>query len=208
MHPTPPSERRGAANWKGPADARWLIPGMALLLGGLLLWRFGGPLDRGLFDLLLLDREPGWAAFMRALTMLGGFAILAPLAVLIGAALAFTGRRGAAIWLLLTVISGRCLIDLLKMLADRPRPPLDDRLTEVSSMSFPSAHAGNSLLTLLALLALFPAARRWLPAGAALILAIGWSRIGLGVHWPSDVLAGWGLAILWASAAMRWRPAR
>lgn len=189
------------------SELRWPLAGLAMLLAGVALWCFGAPFDLGLFDLLLLDQEPRWAALMRGLTTLGGFAVLGPLLLLIVVALFATRRRRPAIWLLATVMSGRIAIDLLKMITDRPRPPLDDRLTEVSSMSFPSAHAGNSLLTLLALLIVFPAVRRWMfPIGAALILAIGWSRIGLGVHWPSDILAGWGLALFWVAIAMRWMP--
>ena len=190
------------------SELRWPLTGLAILLAGVVLWCFGAPLDRGLFDLLLLDQQPRCAALMRGLTILGGFAVLGPLLLLIVVALFAARRNKPAIWLLVTVMSGRIMIDLLKMITDRPRPPLGDRLTDVSSMSFPSAHAGNSLLTLLALLVVFPAARRWLlPFGAGLIVAIGWSRIGLGVHWPSDILAGWGFALLWASVAVRWLPA-
>jgi len=93
------------------------------------------------------------------------------------------------------------LSDLAKRLVDRGRPPVSLRLLVEGEPSFPSGHAANSAavyLTLALVLAVFvfrrPLVRVAVVAGAGVIAgAIGTSRLVLGVHWPSDVLAGWAL---------------
>ena len=86
-------------------------------------------------------------------------------------------------------------------------PPLGVQLDQVQTFSFPSSHSAGSLLTWLALSALFSDRLRWLPAVAiGFPLVIGWTRMALGVHWPSDILAGYGLALIWVGVALRWRP--
>ncbi|GAA4003060.1 hypothetical protein GCM10022211_13180 [Sphingomonas humi] len=92
------------------------------------------------------------------------------------------------------VVGGRIGIELIKLIADRPRPGFEAHPVDVHSQSFPSGHAGNSMLTFLSL-ALFVAPERWQrPAVAVAViasLAMGATRPLLGVHWPTDVLAGW-----------------
>lgn len=101
--------------------------------------------------------------------------------------------------------TGGRAVALIKGVVERARPDLADRLVPVSSASFPSSHAANSAIVYLTLAALVAqvvpdrANRRALFAGAILLSAlIGISRIYLGVHWPSDVLAGWSFGALWA----------
>lgn len=97
-------------------------------------------------------------------------------------------------FLLSTVIGGRIGIELIKLFVDRPRPSFDAHPVVVHSQSFPSGHAGNSMLTFLAL-ALFVTPDRWRPLAVTVAVAasllMGITRPLLGVHWPSDVLAGW-----------------
>jgi undecaprenyl-diphosphatase len=95
----------------------------------------------------------------------------------------------------------------LKQLFGRERPPLALHAVEVVNPSFPSGHAMLSAvvyLTLAVLIARFAERRRVkayaLAAGVALTLLVGASRVFLGVHWPSDVLAGWSLGAAWALA--------
>ena len=95
--------------------------------------------------------------------------------------------------------------NLLKAAFERPRPDLVAHLVDVSSLSFPSGHAMMSTvtwLTLAALLATVQSTRRMkvyvLAVGACLALLIGVSRVFLGVHWPTDVLAGWCIGAAWA----------
>lgn len=104
-------------------------------------------------------------------------------------------------------VSGSIGVALAKQLVGRERPALVDHLVEVGSASFPSGHAANSaiiyLTIALTVMQIVPAKRaRWFLFAATLLLvtAIGVSRVYLGVHWPSDVLAGWSFGALWALA--------
>lgn len=112
------------------------------------------------------------------------------------------------------VLGGRIAVELLKLAIYRPRPFFTPYPVDVSSMSFPSGHAGNSMTTFLAM-ALIAAPTRWRPAAiAGAILAsvtIGLTRPLLGVHWPTDVVGGWTFGIVWVSVLVgltaRWRDA-
>lgn len=97
------------------------------------------------------------------------------------------------------------LIPLLKELIGRPRPDWPMPLVETSSPSFPSGHAARAaLIYVLAafVLPMLTSARRALTLAlcAALLLAVGVSRVVLGVHWPSDVIGSWLLAGFWLRA--------
>jgi undecaprenyl-diphosphatase len=113
-------------------------------------------------------------------------------------------RWQGALFVTGVLLSGISLSTLIKAWVARPRPGLVAHLDQVSSMSFPSGHALNSSLFYLTLaLVLAPLLKQrstqWCLYGFALIssLAIGMSRIALGVHWPSDVLASWIIAYAW-----------
>lgn len=181
-----------------------------MLLGGFALWRLDLPFDRPLLDSLRLDAGNPLVPITSLLTTLGGSAVLIPLALLVIAWLLVQRRAGLALWLLVTIGSGRLAVEAMKLLFARDRPPLPDRLAEVSSHSFPSSHAAGAMLTALALAMVLPARRRVraLPLAFAAGLAVGWSRMALGVHWPSDVIAGFGLAILWVGVARYSLPQR
>jgi membrane-associated phospholipid phosphatase len=185
-------------------DRRMLIAGGALLLLGLLLWA-AHPVDRAIHHAALLARQ-GWAVGQALrCTALGGLLVMGPVA-LAAAGWLFWRRRGAeALWLILTIASGRLVVEGVKLLVQRPRPPVADRLELVTSWSFPSSHSAGTMMTCMALAMLWGRPAGWI---AALIAAgaIGWSRVALGVHWPSDVLAGWGFGLLWVGMASRWRP--
>jgi len=133
-------------------------------------------------------------------TQLGGSFFLIPLTLVVAGLLWWCRERRSALLLLGTTWSGRALIEVIKLLVDRPRPAFDPYPVIVSSKSFPSGHAGNSTLTYLAI-ALFAVPQRWRPQALAIaaLLAgtIGWSRPMLGVHWPTDVMGGWTFGLLW-----------
>ncbi|WP_338503281.1 phosphatase PAP2 family protein [Sphingomonas kaistensis] len=96
--------------------------------------------------------------------------------------------------LLAAVLVTRIGVEIIKAVVDRARPSLDPHPVVVHSQSFPSGHASNSMATFLAL-ALFVAPERWrrptVMAAVTASLVMGATRPVLGVHWPSDVLAGW-----------------
>ena len=170
----------------------------------------GGPtaeLD-GALSASMRPPAQGWiaqAAF--AITWLGDWLVLVPLAVASAAYLVWQQRCVEAFSLLATVAAVRVLVELQKAWLGRPRPNVDQWMVEYSA-SFPSAHAANSLATFLAIAILLPksrTARRTL-VGVALACSalVGASRIVLGVHWPSDVIGGWAFALiatspLWSS---------
>lgn len=142
---------------------------------------------------------------MRDITSLGSASVL----VLITAATIFyfllVRRPATALFIFIAVAGGQVLSSLLKFSVDRPRPDLVSHLVNETSLSFPSGHAMLSAVTYLTLGSL---AARFLPdrqtkafmLGLAVLitLLVGTSRVYLGVHWPSDVLAGWCAGFAWA----------
>ena len=145
---------------------------------------------------------------VRDLTALGGV-LITSLASLLGVAYFLLDRRPrAALFLAGSIAGGIGLTFLLKMGFDRPRPDLVAHQMEALSASFPSGHSATAAVVYLTLGALIARAlpRRGLRALAvgtavALTLGIGVSRVYLGVHWPTDVLAGWVVGAGWALAA-------
>lgn len=154
-----------------------------------------------------LARGPDWLALaMRDWTALGGRSAQSLLVAFAAAILHASGRRGAALFLLAAVLGGWALGPILKALFDRPRPEVAAHLVEVASPSFPSSHATQAAAGWLGLAAVLAAERRAaarvLPfaLAAALVVVIGVSRTFLGVHFPSDVLAGWCAGAAWVAA--------
>jgi len=183
------------------------IAGLFLFISGLLLWRLAPGTDRWLFDGLHLDRAGPWTEPARLFTATGGLIFLGGLTLAVSAGLIIFGERRRAIWLIATVAGARLTVEAAKWLFARDRPPLLDQLTTVSSHSFPSAHATGTMTVWLALALAFPSrSRTLLPFALAIAVSIGWSRIALGVHWPSDVIGGFGLAFLMTGIARLWLP--
>lgn len=139
------------------------------------------------------------------ITALGGGTVLT-LIVIAAAGLLLAQRLWLTALLLVTSCwTGGQVVQAIKTAVGRARPDLAERLVPVASASFPSGHAANSAIVYLTLAALASqvvrthAARAYLFAAAALLTAlIGASRVYLGVHWPSDVIAGWSFGALWA----------
>lgn len=202
------------------AEGRTLAA-LALLAGA--LWAFvalaeevveGGTrsVDERLLLLLRTPGDPsdplgprGVETLMRDVTALGGFTVLTLVTAAVAGALLIRRQPRSALFLVLCVAGGQLVSRLAKLGFDRPRPDLVPHGTEVLSASFPSGHsmmAAVVWLTLAAMLARSEPQRRmkaYLVALAALVVvAVGVSRVYLGVHWPSDVLAGWTLGAGWA----------
>jgi undecaprenyl-diphosphatase len=180
-----------------------ILAGAMLVAAGLISWLTG--LDYRLHDLLRLSVASPLRTPALALTTLGGFATMGPLGLAMVLILLLGRRWRAALWLFLTVGSGRLVVEGSKFLVTRPRPPRADWLDPVASWSFPSSHSAGSMLTCVALAALSGMRPAYAPA-IVFSLLVGWSRMALGVHWPGDVLAGWGFGLLWVGLATRMRP--
>ncbi|MBU6266118.1 MAG: phosphatase PAP2 family protein [Sphingomonadales bacterium] len=156
-----------------------------------------------------IPRGPGWlTGDAVALTRLGSPAFLWALVLASAALLACTRRVRMALFLVATTAGGLTLVSLAKLAFHRARPDVVSHLVPVQTLSFPSGHAADSAivyctLALLALPCLRAAAARAAAMTAALGLpvAIGLTRIYLGVHWPSDVVAGWCIGAFWALLA-------
>ena len=150
---------------------------------------------------------PAWFEHAMAdITALGGFAVLTLLVGMIAVFLLVMRKWGKAILLVAAPITGTLLSEGLKLGFGRPRPDLVSHLAETQSASFPSGHAMLSAITYLTLgvlLARITQGRfaKGLIISFAIMLTVlvGASRIYLGVHWPSDVLAGWCLGSAWAA---------
>jgi membrane protein DedA with SNARE-associated domain/membrane-associated phospholipid phosphatase len=186
------------------AGGLWLFGGLAEdLLTGDPIVRF----DRALDDYLHAHATPHLTTFFLIVTALGSIEVIVLLGVIVAAFLAW--RRG---WLLLgswlAAVAGSAVLNqLLKGLFARPRPHFDHPLLVETSYSFPSGHAMESfvvygMLAYFAVLAL----RTWesrvgMVLGAALLVVlIGFSRMYLGVHYFSDVIAGYAAGGVWLSA--------
>ncbi len=150
---------------------------------------------------------PPWLQL--AMRDISGLASTTVLLFVMAAALAYllaVRRRAMALFVLLALGGGQVLASLLKLGVDRPRPELVPHLVEVVTLSFPSGHAMGAALTygtlgvLAAGIAPNRAARICLLSLAVIAtLLVGVSRVYLGVHWPSDVLAGWCAGFAWAA---------
>jgi undecaprenyl-diphosphatase len=165
-------------------------------------------------SILLLFRDPAnpdtvigpsWMHEMvRDITALGSFSLLGLLVLGVCAYLYLARMRSAAVFVLVSVLGGTLLSTVLKMGYNRPRPDLTT-MSEQFTASFPSGHAMLSAVTFLtlgALLARFAPTRRLqilsLAGALLLTLLVGFSRLYMGVHYPSDILAGWCLGSAWA----------
>ena len=153
------------------------------------------------------------------LTALGGPTVICLGVLLTLCYLLFARRRIAAKTIFVSTAGAFALTASLKWFFDRARPTVVPPLSTVSSGSFPSGHAALSAAVYLTMAALLareapnPGARRFvLAAGVLLTFLVGATRVLMGVHYPSDVLAGWILGSAWAllcsGAARRWRRAR
>ncbi len=217
--PTTPSRRIALFAKLGAHEIGGLV---ALFAGAALVLLFGlladevveGDTDKIDRAVLMAFRTPGTAAdpigpawveeMVRDLTALGSYAfIIVILACSLGYLL-LTRKFGLALFLLAAEAGGMLLSNLLKVGFARPRPDIE-HAARVFTSSFPSGHATLSAVTFLTLGALLTrtnADRRvklyFLAVAILLTFIVGLSRVYLGVHYPSDVIAGWCLGSAWA----------
>lgn len=149
---------------------------------------------------------PSWVEELaRDVTGLGGGGLVTLVTLASALFLVLQGKRLLAGYLFGAVAGGTVVSLILKWGFDRPRPDLVPHGQVVYTSSFPSGHSMVSAVAFLTLGALLASAqtnllmRAYLIALAAfLTLSVGVSRVYLGVHWPTDVLAGWTAGAAWA----------
>jgi undecaprenyl-diphosphatase len=208
------------ARWLAQQEAAVLVAVLAVLLALFGFIRVAEELGEGELAnidewLLRLLRVPGhpdipigpsW--LMEAaqdITALGGRTMLLAVTLFAIGYLALEAKYGA-MWLVTIAVGGGGLLNtVMKHVFGRDRPEVVPHLVAVTSLSFPSGHsmlAAILYLTLGALLARFSARRRtrvyMLTAALFATFMVGSSRVYLGVHYPTDVLAGWCAGLVWA----------
>lgn len=160
------------------------------------------PYDEAALHTVNSVASPLLDALVVSTTQLGG--VLGVMVLTIGIAmLLWRRRRRSMAALLVTGVSGAVLLNLLlKAFFQRDRPQLWERLVTENSYSFPSGHAMASSALAISLMVIFwPTRWRWVAvaAAASYMVVIGLTRLYLGVHYPSDVLAGWAVSSVWVS---------
>jgi undecaprenyl-diphosphatase len=149
---------------------------------------------------------PHWfEKFVRDCTALGDAGVLTVITLVVSGFLLLQGKTRVTVLIVVAVAGGMLLSTILKRGFDRPRPELVPHDVRYDSTSFPSGHAMHAAvvyLTLGALLAHVQPERRLkiyvLSVAVLLTALVGCSRVYLGVHWPTDVLAGWAAGAAWA----------
>ena len=179
------------------------VVALTLAVGGLVT------LDTSWRDWLIDRRSSPLTVVMTVFTTVGSSLALVPLALGVAAWLALAGgARREALLVAGTTLGAMLLSPLLKSVIGRARPE-DSHLVLVDSWAYPSGH---SLTSAAVIGVLTTVVWRRLPAGTAravvavagvmLVVAVGISRIYLGVHWPTDVLAGWLIGALWLAVCL------
>jgi undecaprenyl-diphosphatase len=149
---------------------------------------------------------PEWLEFsMLDVTALGSFTVLMLVVVAVTGLLLLQSRYQTALFAVTTAVSGEVASFILKRMFDRPRPTVVPNLRNVTP-SFPSGHAMESAIVYLTLGAVLmrvaerrPTKIYALSVAVLLTMVIGLSRVYLGVHYPTDVIAGWAVGFLWAA---------
>lgn len=148
---------------------------------------------------------PGWlTGTVRDVTALGGYTVLTLMSLAAAGYFAVRQKWAAAVRVV-AAAGGAAVCDAVKGVFARPRPAVVPHLDDVYTASFPSSHAAASAAVYLTLALVLagrrPRLRRYLLTVAVLSsLLVGFSRVFLGVHFPTDVLGGWAVGVGWAAA--------
>lgn len=157
------------------------------------------------FDVAILESvhslaTPARDAAVRALTDLGYTWWVGGMTVILLIVLLYMKKRYQALVVAFGVGGSVVINLLLKALFQRDRPQLWERLVVENSHSFPSGHAmASASLAVVIIVLLWPTKWRWLAlaGGAVYMLLIAFTRLYLGVHYPTDIIAGWAVTTAW-----------
>jgi membrane-associated phospholipid phosphatase len=176
------------------------VAAVAVFVALALLAHPGGPagLDAQVHAWVSEHRSDALTTFFTRYTGLGQWFVLTAAAIAAIAALAASARRREALFLFVAMTVELLLNVVLKLAFARSRPPAGEALVHAGGYAFPSGHSMSSATFALALVVIAWPTRWRVPAAllaAAFALLLGASRIYLGVHWLTDVLAGWAMAV-------------
>jgi len=163
--------------------------------------------DSAVLNWVATHQGPRWMQeVVRDITALGGLAVLSFVSLAVLGFLILTRRHHATLALVVAVVGGVTISLVLKWVIDRPRPSVMPHGSIVHTASFPSGHSMLSSVVYLTLGTLLARITRervlrvyFLLLALVLTGAVGVSRVYLGVHWPTDVLAGWSAGLAWAT---------
>lgn len=201
------------------------LPGRPVLVGGALTaalfagqaWvllavrRDTGParLDEPVLGWFVEHRDPALTAVMHAASTVGDSPATTVVVLLVVVGLWWSGRPSTAVAGAVAMLGSPLVSSGFKRLYDRPRPPLEDHLTTITGSSMPSGHTFNAAVVAGVLaVAVLPALRHSASRAVVVVVAlaataaVGVSRLYLGAHWLTDVLAGWMLGGAWLAGCL------
>jgi membrane-associated phospholipid phosphatase len=177
-----------------PAALAWATFGT---MAALVLGAGRAPFDNPVLLALHRHATPALDGLAVFFTIVGNTGPMVAAGVLIAGALAWAGQRRVAGLFVAGLGGSMLLTQLIKYTVQRPRPALWASLRPEHTFSFPSGHAMDTAALAAALFFVLPRHRRWWALAPLFALAVGMARMYLGVHYPSDVLAGWSAAVGW-----------
>ncbi|MGW6034313.1 phosphatase PAP2 family protein [Gordonia terrae] len=161
-------------------------------------------IDQNILNWVVENRSEPWISIAEVVTLLGNTVTMTVLTLAAVVALVATRHRVDAVLVGAGVLSGYAVMQALKYSFARDRPPVEDRLLNIDTFSFPSGHAMMTMVVfgLFAVAAYrcfaWVRSHRWvLVIAPVLSILLGLTRIQLAVHWATDVVAGWLFGAIW-----------
>ncbi|MFJ9369776.1 phosphatase PAP2 family protein [Nocardia sp. NPDC101769] len=221
---SPPPAQKEASTTKRPAGfpdrsltgalIALTLAAVILVLTCVVVWYNGpaGP-DSSWLQWFIDQRTATWTSLAKAVSVAGDTTSVAIYSILACVLLAWRKFWDQAVLVAVAAAGAGALVFFGKLLIARDRPPVIDHLVTETNHSYPSGHALGSTVVagiLVAVLLPVPARRVTrilvIAVAALFAVAVGLSRLYLGVHWPTDVLAGWLIGAWWLSICLTLRP--